>query len=109
MIAAWILVCIMMFIAPAKAEPPPGADMKSALSIWYKSLKNPISGGSCCDESDCRPIEARLRDSHWEILVGTEWQVVPDERVLKRDNQDGRPIACIYGDELLCFVPPAGS
>jgi hypothetical protein len=59
--------------------------------------------------SDCRPAEARLAGDHWEILVDGAWQEVPARVVLSRENADGRPVACRAGNQILCFIPPAGT
>jgi hypothetical protein len=91
------------------AAPPDGADPNSPLGAWYRSLQAP-DGKSCCSIADCRPTDARLVGEHWEILVpGAGWEVVPNDRVLMRDNPDGRPIACRSLGRVLCFIPPAGT
>lgn len=89
------------------AQFAPAHEGGDALSAWYRSLRTP-EGGLCCSEADCRPIEARLAGDHWEIATASGWLPVPPERVLKRDNADGRPIACILGGRVLCFVPGNG-
>jgi hypothetical protein len=95
--------------ASGLAAQPDGADPNSPLGSWYRSLRSP-DGVSCCSIADCRPIDARLVAEHWEILVPEfGWQVVPADRVLKRENPDGRPIACRSYGRVLCFVPPAGT
>jgi hypothetical protein len=85
-----------------------GADPMSA---WYRSLRT-ANGGSCCSEADCRPVEARLANDHWEVLIGNGplpvWEIVPPEVVLTRDNPEGRAVLCRFGGPILCFVPPAG-
>jgi hypothetical protein len=76
---------------------------------WYRSLRSPETGDSCCSIADCRPIEARQVNDGWQIKVGDTWLPVRPEIVLKRDNPDGRPIACMAGGIVFCFVPPAGA
>lgn len=88
------------------------------MDAWYRSLTTP-AGYSCCNMRDCSPIEARLRDGHWEVVDSSRlltsyppqkaWMAVPDEAILKRENADGRPVACIRDGQVVCFVPPAGS
>lgn len=90
------------------AAPPDGADPNSPLGAWYRSLQAP-DGKSCCSIADCRPIDARLIGEHWEIRTEMGWQEVPPDRVLRRENPDGRPIACRSLGLVLCFVPPAGT
>lgn len=98
------IVGVLLHISGAMAR-----DGKTPLAQWYSSLRTP-TGISCCDESDCAPTDARLRDGHWEVRpADSPWLTVPDEAVLKRENADGRPVVCIFGGKILCFVPPAAS
>jgi hypothetical protein len=93
----------------AMAEPPSNADPLSPLGRWYRSLMIPNTGSSCCSVSDCRPVEAQQVNDGWQIKVGGIWLPVRPELVLNRDNPDGRPIACMAGGVVFCFVPPAGT
>ena len=82
----------------------------SPLRDWYRSLKQPGTGVSCCDISDCRPVEARTAGDHWQALIGDRWLDVPPEKVLKaRDNPTGSAVACyIQGTQdvyWFCFLP----
>lgn len=106
-------IAIAMAVAMgARAAPPVGADLNSPLAQWYKSLHAP-TGGACCGIADCRPVQARRAEDHWEILIGTHWESVPEGRVLRRQgNMDGRPIACLgmvddgLDETIVCFIPP---
>ena len=100
------VVLLPMFAGGALGEPPTGADPNSPLGLWYRSLTAPYSGMSCCSVSDCRPVEARLVDDRWEVRSVDAWVAVPPWAVLKRENPDGRPIACLFRGGILCFVPP---
>jgi hypothetical protein len=100
------LFLLSVLAGAAFGQPPAGADPNSPLGLWYRSLTAPYSGGSCCSVADCRPVEARLVGEGWEIRVRGIWIEVPPSVVLKRDNPDGRPIACIFAGDILCFVPP---
>ncbi len=105
----WLLAAIGLAVVAehALAAPPAGSDPNSPMAAWYRSLKTP-NGGSCCSEADCRPVDARQTASGWEISNGLgKWDPVPPDRVLRRDNEDGRPIVCIFGGRILCFVPPS--
>jgi hypothetical protein len=105
------------------AAPPPGGP--GPFSEWYGTLKTP-SGGSCCDESDCRPVEAvrsvRVEDEfgnlewRYEVLItpashgaaAAIWVQVPPDRVLARENPTGRPVACwLPTTGVLCFIRPS--
>jgi len=108
--AAIALVCTV----GASAAPPEAVDPSSPLAQWYRSLRAPNSDTLCCGIADCRPIQARQAEDHWEILIGNVWVSVPEERILKRYNMDGRPIACMSvidddpagNERIQCFVPP---
>ena len=119
MIRTLATVIAMTLIATANAAPPENVDLNSPLSQWYRSLRTPHSDIPCCSISDCRPVQARRVEDRWEVLLGGVWRVVPVERILQRQNMDGRAIACVtsydaipdhgiqgfYGD-IRCFVPP---
>jgi hypothetical protein len=82
------------------------------LAAWYRSVTT-VDGKSCCSMRDCGPVEARLKESRWEVLIqpyegGARWVEVPDRAVLRRENPDGRPIVCRTPNGFIrCFVPPA--
>ena len=79
--------------ASAWAAPPPDAD--PVLAPWFRSLRQPWTNALCCSESDCRPVEARLHDGHYEALIDNAWRPVPDHLILERsDNPTGRAVAC---------------
>jgi hypothetical protein len=108
------LAIVSLFLLPvlagaAMGEPPPGADPNSPLGLWYRSLTVPYGGHSCCSVADCRPVEARLVGEGWQVQFDGAWIKVPPYVVLKRDNPDGRPIACLHAGIILCFVPPAAT
>ena len=114
-LALGIIVLGLVTAWVALGAPPEGADLNSPLAQWYRSLQTP-QGMSCCDMADCRPVRARQvaddAGGHWEIFVGEEgqpkiWEAVPPDRVLRHNNEDGRPIACRFGGRILCFVPPS--
>jgi hypothetical protein len=96
----------------AEARPPENAD--PALAPWFKSLRTE-DGGSCCSEADCRPVEYRVIEDHYEALIGQQfgvdpprWLAVPRERILKKtDNPLGCAVACwLPYTGILCFVLP---
>ena len=99
---------------PAYAAPPaPGSEDAEAMSghgEWVRGLRRGTV--SCCDEADCRPVEARATADGWQVrwrpgqLAGapTQWTPVPPDAVLVRENPIGLPIACWYGGRVQCFV-----
>jgi hypothetical protein len=110
--AALPLVCVSL----AHARPPDNAD--PALAPWFRSLHT-AQGGACCSLADCRPVQYRTLDNHYEVLIGKQygsnveehWEVVPPDSVLnKTDNPTGSAIACwtpYTHPRILCFVRPA--
>lgn len=89
------------------ASAHPGDD---DLARWYRSLRVPGTGGSCCDMVHCHQTDARLVDDRWEIPIEREDGVivatpVPPEAVLRRENAAGYPVVCIIGGKIVCFVP----
>lgn len=94
-------------LAPAFAHA--GDDSEAA---WYRDLKRPDTGGSCCSHGgqsgDCDVTEYRIKDGVYIALAPTgEWVEVPRERILERTpNPTGRAVLC-YNKSLggvLCFV-----
>jgi hypothetical protein len=96
-IAMTLALC--MLAGGVEARPPENAD--PALAPWFKSLRTE-DGGSCYSEADCRPVEYRVIEDHYEALIGQQfgvdpprWLAVPRERILKKtDNPLGRAVAC---------------
>jgi len=103
----------------AQARPPAGADLDSPESKWYQSLKQPQSGASCCDISDCRKAPVRDAGDHWEFLAvraeyggngDDQWHAIPEDKWLRgKTNPTGETVICWdprFG--VLCAVKPAG-
>lgn len=88
----------------AQAHPPPDADM--SLAPWFRSLKQPGTGMSCCSIADCRQTDVRVRNGQYQALVEGQWQPVPPNVVLRRtDNPTGRAVVCYtpyFG--IMCFI-----
>ncbi|HTR86201.1 MAG TPA: hypothetical protein VMI56_17085 [Reyranella sp.] len=68
---------------------------------WYKDLRQPGTGYSCCNgtvdgtEGDCRPTRAYLGDDGaWHALVDGHWVNVPPRVVLKTLAPDGNSHIC---------------
>lgn len=75
---------------------------------WYRGLKVPGTGSSCCNDRDCMPTEYRVRDGLYEVPVGFMWVVVPRSRVIMdAGNPVGRAVVCRHGETIFCFVPIA--
>ncbi len=79
---------------------------------WYKDLKQPGTGYSCCNgttdghEGDCRPTRAYLTDDGtWKALVDGKWVPVPPRVVLKQLAPDGNSHICASRAGLIyCFL-----
>ncbi len=103
----------------AAARPPENAD--PALAPWFEGLRDPVDGGGCCSQADCRAVEYRIAGDHYEVLIGKQfgddiephWEAVDPAHILQRtDNPTGRAIACwvpYLQPHVLCFVRPAES
>lgn len=106
-LALALAVAAALLLATARigrSEPPENAD--PALAPWYRSLKQPGSGIGCCSIADCRPVDARTGPHGWQILVDGLWRDVPPGVILQgKENPTGRPVACIFYGDILCFVP----
>src|SRR5579884_97878 len=102
------LAVAMLLTAAAGATLPGGVDPDSPMAQWYRSLKAPDTiGGSCCSIADCRPVEARQVGDHWEVLTEEGWEPVLPERVLHRENLDGRSLARFWARSAASSRPPA--
>lgn len=77
---------------------------------WYRQLKTP-SGHSCCDNQDCRPVQARPRDDGgWEAFFGGEWRPIPPDRILP-DRLNRVPLhahICEQDGYVRCFLKGGG-
>jgi len=79
---------------------------------WYKELKQPGTGYSCCNgtangiEGDCRPTRAYLQDDGtWRALIDGRWVQVPPRVVLKQLAPDGNSHICASRSGLIyCFL-----
>jgi len=75
----------------------------------YTKWERPDTGGSCCNNQDCRQASARYTDKGWEVLVEGKWLEVPPGRVLdpaKVENPDGMHHVCVGPKQhIYCFMP----
>ena len=96
---AGLLPTIAVFLAvPAQSE-----DRGS----WFKSLRQPKTGYSCCDISDCKRTEADWRSGQWWAVVSGEWTPIPPEKELEKQSIDGDAYVCSSPSRrIYCFVRP---
>ncbi|MCC2649868.1 MAG: hypothetical protein K0R61_53 [Microvirga sp.] len=119
-VAAAIFVISAWFL-PQTAFAQSGAhgDGHAEHHDWYKDLKQPGTGFSCCNgdsvdadgnprEGDCRPTRADLREDGWWAVINGHWTRVPASAVLKEQAADGRSHICAGKSGFIyCFL--AGS
>jgi hypothetical protein len=108
------LVLALALVAGGTHARPP-ADADPALAPWFEGLRAG-NGSSCCSQADCRAVDYRIVDTHYEALIGRQfeidpprWVAVPETRILKpAENPVGRAVACWtpYAG-ILCFVLPS--
>lgn len=94
--------------AGAFAAPPPDADM--SLAPWFRGLRQPGTGMSCCSIADCRRVDYEITPDGYVVRLNGMSMPVPPERVLHRmSNPTGRGVACYTPDMgIMCFVPADG-
>lgn len=91
-----------------------GKYKNSPYSKWFKSLKQPGSGASCCDVTDCKRTEFTIEGNSYRAIVNGKWMDVPPEKVISNvGNPVGQAIVCYpvtatQPSDIFCFVPGAG-
>ena len=86
------------------------------MAPWFQSLQVPATGGSCCNEKDCVTVgsqDLKIENGTYWVRdpepISAVWLVVPPGSILKRyDNPTGKPVACIWGHNVMCFVLNSG-
>lgn len=84
---------------------------------WFKSLKQPGSGFSCCDVSDCKKTDAEWRDGQWWADYKGVMIPVPPKTEIDVLSLDGSAYLCanpnysaanghIPQPTVYCFVKP---
>ncbi len=91
-----------------------------------RRMRQPQTGVSCCDVSDCRPVEYRIMNDHYEIFVAhltakgdgfeggpDEWVEVPAVVVEPPESRLPIPVACwsrsnVMHNGIYCFAPADG-
>jgi len=97
------LSLVLGMAALARSAPPPNAD--PALAPWFQGLQRPDVGGSCCSVADCRRVQSRLGEKHYEVMLDGVWVAVPPQRVVYRENPTGEAVVCARSHVIICFVP----
>jgi hypothetical protein len=93
---------------------------------WFKSLRQPQTGKSCCDISHCFRTDADWRSGGWWAELRGHWVPVPSTAIVREATSiDGQAYVCasvmpmgfarplpaemeieILRDGIFCFVPP---
>lgn len=106
-LASFVLAAALLGAGLAFGAPPPDAD--PSLAPWFRDLQQP-GGASCCDVSDCRPVDSRTVGDHYEALLEDgRWLAIPTDRVIHpKTNPIGRAVLCKspWSDAVYCFSPP---
>ena len=78
---------------------------------WYKDLKQPDIGSSCCNggadgkQGDCRPAPSFLGDDGlYRAWDGREWLVVPKGKIIDMATPDHGTHLCETYGKVLCFI-----
>jgi hypothetical protein len=63
---------------------------------WYTGLQSPMTGKSCCNDRDCRPVEHRYNPTlgRLEVEVQGHWFPVDPATILTLPSPDGGVHAC---------------
>jgi hypothetical protein len=121
-----VALAFIIFVATARAAPPPGETPNPELHAWFESLRQPGSHELCCSISDCRFTPVWRRDHHYEIGIDGWRYTVQDRTILSgTHNPTGQAIACYKyiafnpalstgvtragpqdEIEITCFIPP---
>lgn len=92
------LLVALLYAHPARAEDR---------GAWFKSLRQPGTGMSCCDVADCHQTMGDYRAGSWWAEIRGQFVQVPWDKVLTKRTIDGEAYVCTgVADTILCFVPP---
>lgn len=88
----WLAIGCLYLIAHAHSKDY----AQSPLSDWYKSLRNPVTGISCCDISDCGPAdEFETKDDGYRVKIEGAWYDVPKDKIVhNKGNPTGSSVVC---------------
>jgi hypothetical protein len=100
-------IFLVMASTCARSAPPPDVAIDPELSEFFRSLRSPTYGFSCCDVSDCRRLPSRQVGSTYQVLISGSWVEVPNDVIIRgRENPVGEAVTCYlphFG--IVCFLP----
>jgi hypothetical protein len=81
-----------------------------SISRWFKSLRSPGSGVSCCDRADGHLTAYRVVKGRYWVQIQGAWYQVPPERIIRDSgNPTGEGVVfyatIINVPIIFCFVP----
>jgi hypothetical protein len=106
MIRFLILLGALLVAGPGLAQDGHHGQGHAQHHDWYKELKQPGTGYSCCDDSDCRPTRAHQIGENekcgvyngvpgqWCAQVDGVWHLVPLRVILQKLAPDGNSHIC---------------
>ena len=110
----WEAVAVALLpFSVAFATDPDGKYSKANpdMAKWFEQLRSP-AGEACCALSDGNTLQDtqwRSRNGHYEVLIGGEWVLVPDNAVIAGPNLYGRTVVWPYYENghpaARCFLP----
>jgi hypothetical protein len=77
---------------------------------WFRDLRQPDSGISCCDVADGHEVDYRVRGGTYYVMIeGREYPVPPRKIVRNQGNPTGSGVVfySMIGSRplILCFIP----
>lgn len=113
---------LLLLLALASTAMAQDAPKQSPKSLWFESLRHPVTNHGCCSEADCATTAARLdADGVWRVpvadrivagrwvpVVNGEWVPVPPETIIQdKEPYDGMSAyVCWVHGQVYCFVRP---
>ena len=109
-----LLACAMLWLWPAAPAAQPSGrhgDGHAQHHDWYKDLRQPDIGASCCNGSadgragDCRPAPAYMgEDGFYRVWDGRDWLVVPKSKIITMPTPDRGTHLCETYGKVFCFI-----
>jgi len=115
-LALTVLAFTILFTLDAQSQGFHG-DGHDKMHSWYRTLKQPSNGASCCNDQDCRPTDSRIMpDGSIQAKLDGRWVTVPKEKILRVSPPDLNSHICAPDnksgiwpkDHIFCFVFGAG-
>lgn len=106
-VVALVLLAIAILASPGRAQ-----SGHAEHHDWYKDLRQPGTGYSCCNaltstgEGDCRPVRGFLHDDgQWRAIVEGRAVRIPAEKIIEQSAPDGNSHLCMSpAGTVYCFI-----